>query len=142
MRFAPDGRIFVAQKPGGIKVFDGLGDTDADVVANLRPEVDHNWDRGMLGLALDPDFPARPFIYVLYTYDAPIGGTAPTWNDTARPRPAPPRTAAWTARGCRASSSTATTGRARAGADRGLVPAGAHPHDRRPRTSAPTAPFT
>ena len=43
--------------------------------------MNHNWDRGLLGLALDPDFPAKPFIYVLYTYDAPIGGTAPTWND-------------------------------------------------------------
>ena len=60
VRFAPDGRIFVAEKPGGIKVFDGLGDPTPTMVANLRPRVDHNWDRGLLGLALDPDFPARP----------------------------------------------------------------------------------
>ena len=55
--------------------------------------MDHNWDRGLLGLAIDPDFPAKPFIYVLYTYDAPIGGTAP---DLERPvprlRPGRPRT--------------------------------------------------
>ncbi len=89
VRFAPDGRIFVAEKPGGIKVFDGLGDPTPTMVANLRPEVDHNWDRGLLGLALDPAFPARPFIYVLYTYDAPIGGTAPTWNDTCPTPPGP-----------------------------------------------------
>ena len=43
--------------------------------------MNHNWDRGLLGLALDPDFPAKPYVYALYTYDAPIGGTAPTWND-------------------------------------------------------------
>ncbi|HXL19407.1 MAG TPA: PKD domain-containing protein, partial [Streptosporangiaceae bacterium] len=36
---------------------------------------------------LDPNFPARPYVYVLYAYDAPIGGTAPTWNDAC---PAPP----------------------------------------------------
>ncbi len=89
VRFAPDGRIFVAEKPGGIKVFDGLGDSTPTWVANLRPEVDHNWDRGLLGLALDPDFPARPFVYVLYTYDAPIGGTAPTWNDQCPTPPGP-----------------------------------------------------
>jgi glucose/arabinose dehydrogenase len=87
VRFAPDGRIFVAQKPGGIRVFDGPTDTTPTTVANLRPQVDHNWDRGLLGLAIDPGFPARPFIYVLYTHDAPIGGTAPTWNDTC---PTPP----------------------------------------------------
>ena len=71
------------------------GDTTPTTFANLRPKVNHNWDRGLLGLALDPDFPAKPFVYVLYTYDAPIGGTAPTWNDAVpRPRPGRPRTAA------------------------------------------------
>ena len=89
VRFSPDGRVFVAEKPGAVKVFDGPGDTTPTVVANLRPKVDHNWDRGLLGLALDPDFPARPFVYVLYTYDAPIGGTAPTWNDTCPTPPGP-----------------------------------------------------
>ena len=34
-------------------------------------------------MALDPDFPARPYIYVLYTLDAPPGGTAPTWGGTS-----------------------------------------------------------
>jgi glucose/arabinose dehydrogenase len=43
----------------------------------------------MLGLAIDPGFPAKPFIYVLYTYDAPIGGTAPTWNDSCPTPPGP-----------------------------------------------------
>ncbi len=89
VRFAPDGRIFVAEKPGAIKVFDGLGDTTPTVFVNLRPEVNDNWDRGLLGLALDPDFPAKPFVYALYTYDAPIGGTAPTWNDQCPTPPGP-----------------------------------------------------
>ena len=45
----------------------------------------HNfWDRGLLGLALDPDFPADPYVYVLYTYDAAIGGTAPRWGTAGR----------------------------------------------------------
>ena len=87
VRFAPDGRVFVAEKPGAIKVFDGVGDPTPTTVANLRPRVDHYWDRGLLGLAVDPDFPARPFIYVLYTHDAPIGGTAPTFSDNC---PTPP----------------------------------------------------
>ena len=35
----------------------------------------------MLGFALDPSFPTKNVIYALYTHDAPIGGTAPVYND-------------------------------------------------------------
>jgi PKD repeat protein/glucose/arabinose dehydrogenase len=87
VRFAADGRVFVAEKGGRIKVFDGLGDPSPDVFADLGTNVHDFWDRGMLGLALHPDFPATPYVYVLYTHDAPIGGTAPTWGDTC---PNPP----------------------------------------------------
>src|SRR5919202_5085035 len=86
VRFAPDGRVFVAEKSGLIKVFDSLSDPTPTIFADLRTEVHNYWDRGLLGLALDPNFPARPYVYVLYTYDAAIGGTAPRWND-ACPRP-------------------------------------------------------
>ena len=53
-RFASDGRIFVAEKRGIIKVFDSLTDTSPTIFADLRTEVDNYWDRGLLGLALDP----------------------------------------------------------------------------------------
>jgi glucose/arabinose dehydrogenase len=80
IRFSSDGRIFVAEKSGIIKVFDGLSDSTATVFADLRTSVHNYWDRGLLGLALDPAFPTRPYIYVLYTFDGPIGGLAPTWG--------------------------------------------------------------
>jgi glucose/arabinose dehydrogenase len=70
-----------------IKVFQSLTDTNPVTVADLSAEVDDYWDRGLLGLALDPNFPTSPYVYVLYAYDAPIGGTAPTWNDAC---PTPP----------------------------------------------------
>jgi glucose/arabinose dehydrogenase/PKD repeat protein len=81
MEFSPDGRIFVAEKAGIIKVFDGLADTTATVFADLRANVHNQHDRGLLGLALHPGFPTTPYVYVLYTYDAPPGQTAPVWND-------------------------------------------------------------
>lgn len=80
VEFSPDGRVFVAEKSGLIKVFDSLSDTTPDVFADLRTNVHNFWDRGLLGLALHPNFPSTPHVYVLYTYDAPIGGTAPTWG--------------------------------------------------------------
>src|SRR5215207_8127544 len=80
-RFSPDGRVFVAEKRGLIKVFSSLSDTTPDVFADLRSKVYDYGDRGLLGMALDPNFPTKGSIYVLYTHDAPIGGTAPTFND-------------------------------------------------------------
>ena len=56
-RFAPDGRVFVAEKRGVIKVFDRLNDPTPDVFADLNVNVYNFWDRGLLGLALDPKFP-------------------------------------------------------------------------------------
>ena len=100
VRFSPDGRIFVAEKSGIIKVFDNLSDSTPTVFADLRTNVHNYWDRGLLGLALDPSFPARPYVYVLYTFDGPIGGTAPTWGTagvTSDGCPDPPGS---TAEGC------------------------------------------
>jgi uncharacterized repeat protein (TIGR01451 family) len=82
IEFAPDGRVFVAEKSGRIKVFNNISDPSADLFADLGPNVHNFWDRGMLGFALDPDFTTgSPYVYVLYTYDAPIGGSPPTWGD-------------------------------------------------------------
>jgi len=50
------------------------------VFADLRTQVHNFWDRGLLGLALDPQFPTRPYVYALYTYDALPGGSAPRWG--------------------------------------------------------------
>ena len=82
VRFSPDGRVFIGEKSGLIKECDSLSDTTPRVYADLRQKVHDFWDRGLLGIALDPSFPTRSVIYALYTYDAPIGGTAPVYNDT------------------------------------------------------------
>ena len=80
MRFAPDGRVFVASKSGIVNVFDGLGDTTPTQFADLRAKVHDFWDRGLLGLALDPGFTSgRPYVYVLYAYDSrPWGDGCPS----------------------------------------------------------------
>ena len=55
-------------------------DTTPTLVVDLRISVHNFWDRGMLGMALHPNFPATPYIYVLYAYDAVPGGAAPRWG--------------------------------------------------------------
>ena len=73
VRFATDGRVLVAEQRGVIKSFSGAGDTTPEVVADLRPRVHNYWERGLLGMALDPNFATNNRIYVAYTHDAPIG---------------------------------------------------------------------
>jgi glucose/arabinose dehydrogenase len=92
VRFAPDGRVFVAEKSGQILVYSALPDTTPTLVADLSTEVYNFWDRGLLGIELDPR-PDKPYLYVLYTHDAEIGGIAPRWGSVgvlSDPCPAPP----------------------------------------------------
>jgi glucose/arabinose dehydrogenase len=81
LQFASDGRVYVAEKRGYIKMFDNLDDPNPTVIADMSTNVFNGYDRGLLGIALPPNFPTDPSIYSLYTYDAPIGGAAPVWND-------------------------------------------------------------
>jgi hypothetical protein len=94
VRFAADGRVFVAEKSGLIKVFTSLSATTPTVFADLRTNVHNFWDRGLLGMALPLNFgTTNPYVYVLYTYDAALGGTAPRWGtpgSTADGCPTPP----------------------------------------------------
>jgi glucose/arabinose dehydrogenase len=78
--FAPDGRVFMGDRTGTIKIYDNLADTTPTVLVDLSTNVYNQYDRGLLGMALDPQFPVRPYLYLLYTYDAAIGGTAPRWG--------------------------------------------------------------
>ena len=81
IRFSPDGRVFVAEKSGLIKVFDSLCDHDADRLR--RPPHATCTTSGTAGCSAwrwIPSFPPTPYVYVLYTYDAAIGGTAPRWG--------------------------------------------------------------
>ncbi|MFK8024865.1 MAG: Calx-beta domain-containing protein [Ilumatobacter sp.] len=80
MEFSPDGRLFIAEQGGLLKVFDSIDDATPDIVADLRDQVHSVNGRGLLGLALDPDFPAVSDVYVMYSMDAPIGGETPTYG--------------------------------------------------------------
>lgn len=68
--FAEDGRIFIGQKDGVVKVFEN-GTLLATPFIDLSSQVNNYWDRGLLGIALHPDFPETPYVYLLYTYDPP-----------------------------------------------------------------------
>jgi glucose/arabinose dehydrogenase len=81
VQFAPDGRVFVGQKGGVVLEYDSLSDPTATVVVDLSTNVYDYGDRGLLGMALDPEFLTNPYVYVLYTLDAPIGQQPPVYGD-------------------------------------------------------------
>jgi glucose/arabinose dehydrogenase len=83
VEFAPDGRIFVAEKSGIVKVFDALGDPTPSVFVDLRSRVHDFQDRGLLALELHPDWENTPYVYAGFTYDGPVGKTAPTYGTAA-----------------------------------------------------------
>ena len=100
VRFAPNGRVFVAEKRGTIQMFDDLADTTPTQVADLRTDVNNVSDRGLLGLAVDPGFPDRPYLYALYTFDGPMGGASPLWGVAGQDNDPCPDAPAATSPGC------------------------------------------
>jgi glucose/arabinose dehydrogenase len=93
--FAADGTAFVANKAGQIRTAarddgDGFVPT-TEPFADLTLGVHNYWDRGLVGLAVDPELgtgTGRDFVYVAYAYDRdPRDATAevPAWGDPDAP---------------------------------------------------------
>ncbi len=81
VEIAPNGRVFVAEKSGFVKTYSNLADTTPTIAADLRTQV-HNFSaRGLMSIAVDPNYPSQPYIYVYYTLDAKIGETPPLYGD-------------------------------------------------------------
>lgn len=70
--FASDGRMFVAEQCGRVWVVED-GITLPEPLIDLSEEVNGRLDRGLLGIALDPDFLVNRYIYLLYTVDSVFG---------------------------------------------------------------------
>lgn len=73
LAFTPDGRIFVTERPGRVRVIE-KGVLRAEPLAVIK-EVEHAGEGGLMGLALDPKFPENRFLYLCYTYRGPTGLT-------------------------------------------------------------------
>lgn len=68
--FVPDGRIFILEKAGRVKLWKD-GQLFAQPMLDIRDEVNDFVDRGLLGIAIDPDFMRNGYIYLLFAWDAP-----------------------------------------------------------------------
>ncbi|MEZ5237477.1 MAG: hypothetical protein R2716_00420 [Microthrixaceae bacterium] len=79
---SPDGRMHAGERSiaSGPTTPSGAGCWRS--LVDLADRVTTMYDRSLSGLELDPAFDAgRPYLYAVYSYDAPPGGTHPTWTD-------------------------------------------------------------
>ncbi|UOQ73010.1 PQQ-dependent sugar dehydrogenase [Hymenobacter cellulosilyticus] len=76
LAFAPDGRIFVGEQGGALRVI-----KNGSLLATpfVRLSVNSSGERGLIGIALDPNFSANGYIYLYYTVS-----TAPVRNRISR----------------------------------------------------------
>ena len=74
MAFAPDGRLFVCTQNGHLRVIDAGGTLLGTDFVTLT--VDSNAERGLLGVAFDPDYFNNHYVYVYYTVPGVSGGAA------------------------------------------------------------------
>jgi glucose/arabinose dehydrogenase len=68
MAFAPDGRLFVSQQGGQLRVI-----KNGALLASpfLTVTVNSSGERGLLGVTFDPSFATNRFVYVYYTATSP-----------------------------------------------------------------------
>ncbi|HEY3238892.1 MAG TPA: PQQ-dependent sugar dehydrogenase, partial [Acidimicrobiia bacterium] len=68
MEFAPDGRMFISEQAGRLRVVkDGL----LLATPALTLTVNSEGERGLLGVTFDPNFATNRYIYVFYTATTP-----------------------------------------------------------------------
>jgi quinoprotein glucose dehydrogenase len=63
--FLPDGRALVSERPGRIRL---IKDGKLQAAPYAKLDVHHSGEGGLMGLALHPEFPKKPFIYAMHTY--------------------------------------------------------------------------
>jgi glucose/arabinose dehydrogenase len=85
--FAPDGRIFYAERlTGRIRIFNPA--TGSDSLFFTVPNVATSVEQGLLGLALHPAYPLTPYVYAYVTRTvapaACAGVAGPPWNQIVR----------------------------------------------------------
>lgn len=76
MQFSPDGRLFVCEQDGLLRIV-----RDGRLLPNsflqVFPEASSETEAGLLGVAFDPGFATNQFVYVFYTARTPANSPVP-----------------------------------------------------------------
>jgi glucose/arabinose dehydrogenase/PKD repeat protein len=78
LAFTPDGRLLVTNQPGQVRLIQNNTLVTTPVLS-LTDVICSNSERGILGVAIDPNFATNNYIYLYYTFkrtgDCTLGGT-------------------------------------------------------------------
>ncbi len=69
---APDGRLFVAEQRGVVWVIEDGVRLEPPFI-DLQDEINGSFERGLLGIEVDPDFLTNGWVYLLYVVDPEFG---------------------------------------------------------------------
>jgi len=73
-KFAPNGpQVFVTEKRGVVKLFDSVNSSSGRIIYDISSDVYTKFDNGLSSIAVHPDFPSTPYIYIAYS-KAPAAG--------------------------------------------------------------------
>lgn len=80
IRFLPDGSLMVSERPGRVRLISADGVMNPEPWLSIEDRVFFQGESGLTGLALHPDYPQTPWVYVMYTYVSDDG----TFNRISR----------------------------------------------------------
>jgi glucose/arabinose dehydrogenase len=87
LAFTPDGRLLITSRNGHLRVYDG-GVLQDPPGLDIESHTCSDNERGLLGVAVDPEFEQNHFIYVYYTHtytgSCPLGSTENPVNRVSR----------------------------------------------------------
>jgi glucose/arabinose dehydrogenase len=78
--FLPDGSMLIATKPGKLLLYQG-GALREEPVFDRESSTCDNSERGLLGVAVDPEFASNRAVYVYYTFNK-FANNCPTRSDS------------------------------------------------------------
>jgi glucose/arabinose dehydrogenase len=79
LAFTPDGRLLITTQSGQLRIYQN-GSLLSSPALNLTSRLCTNSERGLLGVAVDPEFATNNFIYLFYTFNK--FNTCPTGQST------------------------------------------------------------
>jgi glucose/arabinose dehydrogenase len=84
LAFMPDGRMLITSRFGQVRVYKS-GALLPTPALNIGSKLCTNSERGLLGIAVDPQFAQNPYVYVYYTFNK--SGECPTGAATNAKNP-------------------------------------------------------
>ncbi len=73
LAFTPDGRLLITTQAGVLRIYQGGALLTTPALTFPASSICTNSERGLLGVAVDPEFVPTGYIYLFYTFEKPGG---------------------------------------------------------------------